>query len=46
VQRGLDVPEKFTMKEKMMSKETAEEYAKFHSQWIMKGQEKDQEVHK
>jgi glutathione S-transferase len=34
------------MKEKMMSKETAEEYSRFHSQWIMKGQEKDQEVHK
>jgi glutathione S-transferase len=46
VQRGLDVPEPFKMKEKMKSKEGEEEYAKHHSQWVMKGQEKDQETHK
>jgi len=46
VKRGLDVPEKFQMKEKMKSKEGEEEYAKHHSNWVMKGQEKDQEKHK
>jgi glutathione S-transferase len=40
------VPEEFKMKEKMKSKEGEEELAKFHSEWVMKGQEKDQETHK
>ncbi|KAL8861689.1 MAG: hypothetical protein Q9178_001890 [Gyalolechia marmorata] len=45
VKRGLDVPEPFTMKEKLKSKEGEEEYAKHHSQWVMKGQEADQKKH-
>ena len=36
VKRGLDVPEKFEMKEKMKTKEGEEEYAKMHSNWVMK----------
>jgi glutathione S-transferase len=44
--RGLNVPEPFAMKEKMKSKEGEEEFAKFHSGWVMKGQDKDQETHK
>ncbi|KAM3414219.1 hypothetical protein BST61_g10876 [Cercospora zeina] len=42
VQRGCDVPDKFEMKEAMKTKEGAEEYAKHHSNWVMKGQEEDQ----
>ncbi|KAL8673406.1 MAG: hypothetical protein Q9168_002196 [Polycauliona sp. 1 TL-2023] len=45
VKRGLDVPEPFMMKEKLKSKEGEEEYAKHHSQWVMKGQEADQKKH-
>ncbi|KAI4205760.1 MAG: hypothetical protein LQ350_000257 [Teloschistes chrysophthalmus] len=45
VKRGLDVPEPFTMKEKLKSKEGEEEYAKHHSQWVMQGQEADQKKH-
>lgn len=46
VKRGLDVPEKFEMKEKMRTKEGEEEYAKYHSNWVMQGQNDDQERHK
>lgn len=46
VKRGLDVPEPFKMKEKMKTKEGQEEYSKYHSSWVMKGQENDQEKHK
>jgi len=46
VKRGLDVPEPFKMKEMMKTKEGEEEYAQYHSSWVMKGQEKDQEMHK
>lgn len=45
VKRGLDVPEKFKMKEKMRTKEGEEEYEKYHSDWVMKGQNEDQERH-
>ncbi|KAL8950618.1 MAG: hypothetical protein Q9222_003349 [Ikaeria aurantiellina] len=45
VKRGLDVPEPFTLKERMKSKEGMEEYAKKASQWIMQGQEADQKKH-
>ena len=38
VQRGLKVPGQFKMKEKMKTKEGEEEYAKYHSDWVMKGQ--------
>lgn len=46
IQRGVNVPEKFEMKEAMKTKEGEEEYAKMHSNWVMKGQDKDQETHK
>lgn len=46
VQRGLNVPEPFKMKEKMKTKGGEEEYAKYHSDWVMKGQSEDQEKHK
>jgi len=46
VKRGLDVPEPFKMKEKMKTKEGEEEFSKYHSQWVMKGQNADQEKHK
>lgn len=46
VKRGLDVPEPFTMKERMRSKEGEEEYAKYHSNWVMTGQKELQEKHK
>lgn len=46
IQKGLDVPEPFEMKKKMQSKEGEEEYQKMHSQWVMKGQQADQEKHK
>ena len=29
----------------MKSKEGAEEYAKYHSNWVMKGMKQDQEKH-
>jgi glutathione S-transferase len=46
VKRGLDVPEPFKMKEMMKTREGEEEYAQYHSSWVMKGQEKDQATHK
>jgi glutathione S-transferase len=46
VKRGLDVPEPFTMKEKMKMKEGEEGYAKYHSNWVMNGQEQDAETRK
>jgi glutathione S-transferase len=45
VKRDSDVPEKFKMKEKMRTKEGEEEYAKYHSDWVMKGQKEDQGRH-
>jgi len=46
VQRGLKVLGLFKMKEKMKTKEGEEAYAKYHSDWVMKGQSEDQETHK
>ena len=46
VQKGVDIPEQFEMKIAMRSKDTAEEYAKHHSNWVMKGQEDEQAKHK
>ena len=46
VQRGLKVPGPFKMKERMKTKEGDKEYAKHHSDWVMKGQSEDQEKHK
>ncbi|KAK8206641.1 Glutathione S-transferase 2 [Zalaria obscura] len=44
--KGVNIPDKFEMKEAMKTKEGEEEYAKHHSNWVMKGQEADQEKHK
>ena len=46
VERGVNVPEKFTLKEKLKSKEETDAYAKMHSQWIMKGMNDDADKHK
>ena len=46
IQRGLDVPEPFEMKNKMQTKAGEEEYQRMHAGWIMKGQNADQEKHK
>ncbi|KAI9685872.1 MAG: hypothetical protein M1822_004150 [Bathelium mastoideum] len=46
IQKGVNVPEKFEMKERMKTKEGEEEYAKHHSNWVMQGQKADQEKHK
>jgi glutathione S-transferase len=43
IERGVNVPTKFEMKEKMKSKEGEEEYAKHHSKWVMQGMKEDQE---
>lgn len=44
--QGVNIPEKFAMKEAMKTKEGEEEYAKHHSNWVMQGQKADQEKHK
>ena len=46
IQRGVNVPEKFEMKEAMKTKEGEEQYVKYHSNWVMQGQKADQEKHK
>lgn len=43
--KGLDVPEPFTMKEKMKTREEEDEYDRYHSSWVMQGQKRDQEKH-
>ena len=45
VQRGLNTPSKFDMKEKLKTKEGEEEYAKYHSNWVMQGMKDDSEKH-
>ncbi|KAK3710963.1 Glutathione S-transferase 2 [Vermiconidia calcicola] len=45
IDRGVNVPVKFEMKEKMKSKESAEEFAQHHSKWVMQGMKEDQEKH-
>lgn len=44
-ERGLNVPDKFELREAMKTKEGEEEYAKHHSNWVMQGQKADQEKH-
>lgn len=46
VQRGLNIPSRFDMKEKLKTKEGEEEYAKYHSNWVMQGMKDDSEKHK
>lgn len=43
IQKGLDVPEPFEMKKKMQSKEGEKEFEKYHSEWVMKGQNDEAE---
>lgn len=46
VQKGLNTPSEFgPLRERMLDKKKADEYAKHHSGWIMKGQAADQEKH-
>lgn len=45
IEKGLNVPVKFEMKEAMKSREKEEEYQKMHSGWVIKGQSADQEKH-
>ncbi|KAK5698282.1 Glutathione S-transferase 2 [Elasticomyces elasticus] len=45
VQKGVDVPEPFEMKERMKTKEGEAEYAKHHSNWVMQGMEEDKAKH-
>ena len=45
VQRGVDVPDNFEMKEAMKTKEGEVEYAKHHSNWVMQGMKDDKEKH-
>ncbi|KAJ4391479.1 Glutathione S-transferase 2 [Gnomoniopsis smithogilvyi] len=45
-EKGLNVPDKFELREAMKTKEGEEEYAKHHSNWVMQGQKDDQEKHK
>ena len=45
-EKGLNVPDKFKLREALKTKEGEEEYAKHHSNWVMQGQKADQEKHK
>ena len=45
VEKGVNVPDKFEMKEAMKTKEGEEAYAKMHSNWVMQGMKEDQEKH-
>ena len=45
VERGVNVPVKFEMKEKMRDQKKADAYAKEQSQWIMQGMKEDAEKH-
>ena len=45
-QAGVDVPEPFEMKRAMRTKEGAEEYGRMHSNWVMKGQDEEQQKHR
>lgn len=46
VEKGVNIPDKFEMKEAMKTKEGEEEYAKHHSNWVMQGMKEDQDRHK
>lgn len=45
-QKGVNIPEPFEMKEKLKTKEGEDEYAKYHSNWVMQGQKADQAKYK
>lgn len=44
-QKGVNIPEKFEMKEAMKTKSGEEQYAKHHSNWVMKGMEDESGKH-
>ncbi|KAJ9648850.1 Glutathione S-transferase 2 [Coniosporium apollinis] len=44
-QKGVNIPEKFEMKEAMKTKAGEEEYAKHHSNWVMRGMEEESGKH-
>ncbi|CAN8101708.1 unnamed protein product [Discula destructiva] len=43
-ENGLNVPDKFELREAMKTKK-GEEYSKHHSSWVMQGQKADQDKH-
>ncbi|PNS14626.1 hypothetical protein CAC42_1648 [Sphaceloma murrayae] len=45
-EKGVNIPDKFELREAMKTKEGEEDYAKHHSNWVMQGQKADQEKHK
>lgn len=45
VERGVNVPVPFDVREKMKDQKKADEYAKEQSEWIMKGMKDDSEKH-
>lgn len=45
VEKGVNIPDKFEMKEAMKTKEGEEEYAKHHSNWVIAGQNEDAKRH-
>lgn len=45
-EKGLNVPDTFELRDAMKTKESEEEYAKHHSNWVMQGQKADQEKHR
>lgn len=46
VERGVNVPNPFELRERMKSKEDADAYAKANSQWIMQGMQEDSKKHR
>lgn len=45
IEKGVNIPDEFKMRQVMASKEKSEAYAKESSAWVMKGQEADQKKH-
>jgi glutathione S-transferase len=45
VKTGVDIPEKFEMKEAMKTKEGEEKYTKYHSNWVMQGHDEEKKKH-
>lgn len=44
-EKGLNVPDKFELREAMKTRKGEEEYTRHHSNWVMQGQKADQEKH-
>jgi glutathione S-transferase len=41
VEAGVNIPEKFAMKEAMKTEEGEAEFARHHGSWVMKGQDEE-----